>query len=172
MKVGYLDKLNTVVETFLGDDTIKQTIQNLKMKIRKADEPFIWNVINFEPIQQNLPLNIKSGWIFVLKKATSYIAHYHPNSVQHTILVEGKGKVRIKDQIKDLKVFDSSAFSEDDMWCVVDKNVPHEFFPKGEMVVISFHTCLPDELIEIKYGSGEKRTYKKLEHHWNKTSQA
>jgi len=140
---------------------MKWLMEIYKMKIQESDEPFIWNVINLESIQQYLPPNIKSGWIFVLKKGTPSIAHYHPNSVQHTVIIEGKGKVRIKDHIKDLKIFDSSAFSEEDMWCVVDKNVPHEFFPLGEMVVISFHTCLPDELIEIKYGNGEKRIYKK-----------
>jgi hypothetical protein len=63
MKVSYLDTLDTIVETLLKDETIKEAIQNLKMKIRDSEEPFIWSVI--DSFQQNLPSNIKSIWIFV-----------------------------------------------------------------------------------------------------------
>lgn len=161
MKIGYLDELNSVVKILLKDYAIKLAIKNLKLKTRETSEPFIWSVIDINSHHQNLPPNIKSVWIFVLKKGASSIAHYHPNSTQHTVMIEGKGKVRIKDHMKDLKTFDSSSSTEKDIWCIIDKNVPHEFFPTEDMVVISFHTCLPDELIEIKCESGEKRKYEK-----------
>ena len=55
-------------------------------------------------------------------------------------------------------------FAEDvspsDKWVVIDENVPHEFFPEKEnMVVISFHTCDANELEEIGCTTGEKRLY-------------
>jgi len=161
MKVGYLDELNRVVKILLKNHALKLAIKNLKLKIRETSEPFIWSVIDINSLHQNLPSHIKSGWIFVLKKGISSIAHYHPNSTQHTVMIEGEGKVRIRDHLKDLKTFDSFSSIEEDIWCIIDKNVPHEFFPLKEMVVISFHTCLPDELIEIKCESGEKRIYEK-----------
>lgn len=64
----YLETLNTIVKTLLKDINVKETIQILKMKIREAGEPFIWSLINIDSFQQNLPSNIKSIWIFVLKK--------------------------------------------------------------------------------------------------------
>ena len=85
MKVKYLDTLNTIVETLWKNKAIRETIQNLKMKIRESQEPFIWSVIDVDSFQQNLPSNIKSIWVFVLKKNTPSIAHYHPNSTQHTV---------------------------------------------------------------------------------------
>lgn len=158
----YLETLNTIVKTLLKDINIKETIQNLKMKIREAGEPFIWSLINIDSFQQNLPSNIKSIWIFVLKKNTPSIAHYHPNSIQYTIMVEGKGKVKIVDHYEDLKLFGSSHLSKEDIWYVIDENTYHEFFPQEkDMVLISFHTCLPEELIEIRCDSGEHRVYEK-----------
>ena len=159
MKIRYLDTLNIIIEKILKDKTIKESIQNLKIKIRESEEPFVWSVINIDSFQQDLPTNIKSIWLFVLKKNTPSIAHYHPNSTQHTVMIEGKGKVKIRGCWKDLKLFNSSKRG---IWHVIDESTPHEFFPQGkDMVVISFHTCLPKELIEIKCDSGEYHVYEK-----------
>jgi quercetin dioxygenase-like cupin family protein len=159
MKVKYLDALNTVVGMLLRDESTQRTIQNLKTRIQQSKEPFVWSVVNIGPFQQNLPSNIKSVWIFVLKKDTPSIAHYHPNSIQHTVMIEGKGKVKIDDVGEDLRLFNPQ---NRESWYVIDKNLPHEFYPEGqEMVVISFHTCSSDELIEIKSDSGEHRLYYK-----------
>jgi hypothetical protein len=47
-----------------------------------------------------------------------------------------------------------------DKWVVIDKNVPHEFFPEEEnMGVVSFHTCEATELSEVGCETGEKRLY-------------
>jgi Tfp pilus assembly protein FimT len=94
MKVNYLKALNTAVETLLKDRDIKRTIQDLKVKIQETKEPFIWSAVDITTYHWNLPSNIKSIWIFVLKRNTPSIAHYHPNSIQHTVIVEGKGKVK------------------------------------------------------------------------------
>ncbi len=158
----YLKALNTIIKTLLKDISVKETIQNLKMKIREPGEPYIWSLINIDSFQQNLPSNIKSIWIFVLKINTPSIAHYHPNSIQHTVMVEGKGKVKIADHYEDLKLFGSSHLSKEDIWYVIDENTYHEFFPQEkDMVLISFHTCLPEELIEIRCDSGEHCVYEK-----------
>ncbi|MEW5759750.1 MAG: hypothetical protein AB1779_03170 [Candidatus Thermoplasmatota archaeon] len=158
----YLDALNTIVKMLLKDEIIKKSISNLKKKIQDSEEPFIWSVINPDPFQQILPSNVRSIWIFVLKKDTSSIAHYHSNTTQHTVMIEGKGKVKIGDRWKDLRQFVLSNSSNQDVWCVIDKNTCHEFFPQEkDMVVVSFHTCLPEELVEIKCDSREQRVYER-----------
>ena len=159
MKISYLDTLNAITKILFEDKAIKEIIQKLKIKIQDSEEPFIWSVINIDSFQQNLPSKIKSIWIFVLKKNIPSIAHYHPNSIQHTVMIEGRGKIRISDNWEDLILFDSS---KENTWHVINSNTPHEFFPKGEdMVVFSFHTCTYTELIEINCDSGEKRVYEK-----------
>jgi hypothetical protein len=157
---GELKKLSSMVESLLKDDKIIKIIENLKMKIKDSDEPFIWNNIDENYFHEQVPLDIKSGWIFALKKDTPSIQHYHPNSVQHTVMIEGKGKVRIGDWMKELEKFKPYISSGNDIWYIIDKNIPHEFFPQEEdMVVISFHTCASKDLIEIKCANHKTRKY-------------
>lgn len=69
-----------------------------------------------------------------------------------------EGKATIGEAQKELKIFDPQ---NEKTWIVVYKNTPHEFFPEEQdMAVISFHTCLDDELIEIEVSSGRGRLYK------------
>ena len=157
MNTNYLDTFNIVVTALLQDEGIQETIQRLKMKISDAEEPFVWKSIDPSPYRQQLPPDIKSIWIFVLKKDTASIAHYHPNSTQYTVMIEGKGKAMIGDRYETLRV----CWNEDTSnWLEIDANTPHEFYPEEQdMVVISFHTSLSEELIEIKCDSGEVRGY-------------
>jgi hypothetical protein len=149
-----------MVENLLKDDRVIKTIKNLKMKIRDSDEPFIWSNIDINYYRQNVPSDIRSGWIFVLKRDSPSIAHYHPNSTQYTVMIEGKGRVKIGDYTRKLVKFESHMSSENDIWCIIDINIPHEFFPFNEdMVVVSFHTCAAQELIEIKCASHKTRKY-------------
>ena len=157
MKEEYLKDLDAAVKMLLQDSSVRVTMDNLKANIQKSNEPFVWNTIELPPFKDRLPLEIQSVWIFVLKRNTPSVAHYHPNSIQHTVMIEGKGRVRIGKQWKELRLFDPQ---DDESWCIIDKNVPHEFWPEEqEMVVISLHTCLSNELMEINCGSGGQRSY-------------
>lgn len=160
MNVGDLKQLSNIVESLLKDDEVIKTIENLKMKIKDSDEPLIWEVIDINYFRQNVPSDIRSGWIFVLKKDTPSIAHYHPNSIQHTVMIEGKGKVNVGEYTRALVNFGFKKSSDKDVWCIIDKNIPHEFFPQEEnMVVISFHTCSWEALIEVKCSNHKTRKY-------------
>jgi len=157
MKKEYLKDLNAVVRILLKDSSVKETVDNLKAQIQKSDEPFVWETIGITPFKDRFLPEIQSVWTFVLRRNTPSVAHYHPNSIQHTLMIEGKGKVKIDKQWKELRLFDPQ---DDESWCIIDKNVPHEFYPEEqEMVVISLHTCFSHELIEINYDGGEQRSY-------------
>jgi len=155
MNRKYLKKLCKATQKLLAEENIEKIISNLKIKIDKSKEPFIWHIVDIKNFQ-GLPLNIKSAWIFVLKPNVSSHLHYHPNSVQHTTVIEGKGKIRIGNSYQNLRLFDAN---DETTWYIINKNVPHEFFPMKKTVIISFHTCLSHELIEIRCESGEKRIY-------------
>ena len=66
---------------------------------------------------------------------------------------------KVAGECKPLVQFGSDV-SPVDEWVVIDENVPHEFFPEEEnMVVVSFHTCEASELEEVGCNTGEKRLY-------------
>ena len=156
---AYVPKMNDLVQLLLEKEHIRNTIVRLKAEATEGNEPFVWAVLEKEEWQNWLPVEIKSGWIFVLKKDTPSECHYHPNSVQHMIMVEGHGKSQVGDEAKEMRLL-GSGHEPQDTWYVIEKGVEHEFFPeKTNMVVISFHTCEADELQEISCGSGQKRTY-------------
>ena len=150
MNANDLEKLNTAVEFLISQKTVLETIERLDQEVDHSQEPFVWSVIELDSIARPLPDVIKSCWIFVLKKNVPSGCHYHPNSVQHMVTIKGHGRQQIAGQSKSL-----------DKWVIIDKNVPHEFFPEDEnMVVISFHTCGATELEEISCDTGGKRLYK------------
>lgn len=156
--MNYLKTLAKITENINNDAYTIEIIKNLKLEIKMSGEPFQGKAIETNFLMDDLPKEIKSAWIFVLKHNTPSIAHYHPNSVQHSALIEGKGKVMIGDRLQSLELFDPL---HENTWLIIEKNVPHEFFPEDEdMIVISFHTCAPENLMEVKCATGEMRIYK------------
>ena len=137
-----------------------ETISRLKQEIGRKDDPFVWSVIDQACISAQLPRNIKSTWIFVLKEGVPSGSHYHSNNVQHMVVVEGRGQSNVGGQSRRMIEFGSPDHSPEDIWFVIEEGEEHEFLPKwGDMVVISFHTCEAHELEEIACGTGQSRRY-------------
>lgn len=158
MNRGYLKNLNSVTKKLLKNPRVKEIITDLKAKLPHAQEPFIWKALDIESFKDKLPPEIQSAWIFVLKRNIPSEVHYHPNSIQHTIMIEGQGKAKIGRQWKDLNLFSPDKIES---WCIIDKDIPHEFYPKKQdMTVLSFHTCSCHELLEVKTKGSKERTYK------------
>lgn len=160
MKVDYLEKLNDAVKLLMTQETFSETVERLSEEIQHSQEPFVWSVIDPNSTDGELPDVIKSCWIFVLKKDVPSGCHYHPNSIQHMVMIKGQGQSKVAGTYKRMAQFGSPNDSLADTWYVIDKGVPHEFFPELEdMEVVSFHTCEGNELEEISCESGEKRLY-------------
>ena len=154
--MDYLPQLNEAVAELLTRQAIRDLAENLKNELPETSEPFVWSTIDMESISAQLPDNIKSCWMFVLKKGVPSGCHFHPNSIQHMVMIEGEGTSKIGSESGQLKRFSES----DDGWCVIPEGVPHEFFPTAsDMIVISFHTCPSEELQEISCDSGAAREY-------------
>lgn len=152
----YLVRLSCVTTRILNTTETAYAIDNLKNKITNSPEPFLWHPVNLTYHLSDLPKSILSCWIFAIKKPTG--AHIHPNSKQHTTIIEGKGQIRIGKYYKTFKCFKPTALNT---WYIIEKGIPHEFFPEKNIVlVISYHTCKSNELIEIRCDNGAKRIYK------------
>jgi hypothetical protein len=156
----YLPLLNEAVAQLVTRREIHNLIDSLKNQLQQTFEPFVWSTINLQSITARLPYTIRSCWIFVLKKDVPSGCHYHPNSIQHMVMIEGEGTSKVGPKTRQMKDFGEPDCSLDDIWYVLPEGVPHEFFPRErDMVVVSFHTCASDELEEISCESGTARNY-------------
>jgi hypothetical protein len=157
-----LEKLNTAVEFLVNRRPFLETVTQLSEDIKRSQESFVWSVIDLSSIECELPEGIQSSWIFVLKKDVASGCHYHPNSIQHMVMIKGQGMSKVAGEYKPIVQFQSSNGSLADKWLVIGKGIPHEFFPEKEnMVVVSFHTCDARELEEVNCETGEKRVYER-----------
>jgi len=159
-----LESLNTAVESLINRKTFLETVAQLSEEITHSPEAFVWSVIDLSSVKRELPEGIRSGWIFVLKKDVSSGCHYHPNSIQHMVMMKGQGMSKIAGEYRRMLQFGSANDSLANKWFVIEKGVPHEFFPeKEDMVVVSFHTCEANELEEVDCETGKSRVYERSE---------
>jgi hypothetical protein len=157
---GYLQQLNDAVAELVTRPSIQSVVDTLKEQLPHTAGPFVWSTIDLESLTTPLPDDIKSGWIFVLKKDVPSGCHYHPNSIQHMVMIEGEGTSKVGTSAGRMKLFEAQGCALDETWYVIPEGVPHEFFPEGrDVVVVSFHTCYADELEEISCDSGASRNY-------------
>jgi mannose-6-phosphate isomerase-like protein (cupin superfamily) len=155
-----LRRLNDAVAEVVAQPAFSQVVDDLKTQLQHTSEPFVWSTIDLQSLTSPLPDNIRSGWIFVLKKDVSSGCHYHPNSVQHMVMIEGEGTSKVGTISGEMKRFGEPVGALDETWYVIPENVPHEFFPRGrDVVVVSFHSCDSEELEEISCDSGATRNY-------------
>jgi len=160
MNADYLQNLNDTVEQIVRQKTFSEIVEGLKKELSYSDEPFVWSVLDLSSVNCALPDRIKSGWVFVLKRDVPSGGHYHPNSVQHMVMIEGRGQSCVGNVRKEMVRFGTPGQPLESVWYVINEGVPHEFFPEEtEMVVVSFHTCEARELEEVACGSGAERLY-------------
>jgi hypothetical protein len=158
MNISDLEKLNAAVEFLINQEAFLATVEQLSRQIDQSQEAFVWSVIEANSIDRALPESIKSCWIFVLKKDVASGCHYHPNSIQHMVTIKGEGVSKVAEEYKKMVRFGNDTLAN--VWLVIGKGIPHEFFPeKEDMVVVSFHTCEAKELEEVSCKTGEKRLY-------------
>ena len=158
--MSYLPQLDEAVARLITRPAIHSVIDTLKHELQHTTEPFVWSTIDLRSIEVRLPDTIRSCWIFVLKKDAPSGCHYHPNSIQHMVMIEGEGTSKIGASSRPMKRRGEPDCSLDDIWCVIPEGVTHEFFPTArDMVVVSFHTCDSDELEEVSCDSGATRNY-------------
>ena len=160
MNADYLQNLNDAVEQIVRRKTFSEIVEGLKKELNYSEEPFVWSVLDLGSVNCALPERIKSGWVFVLKRNVPSGRHYHPNSVQHMVMIEGRGQSCVGNVRKEMVRFGTPAQPAETIWYVINEGVPHEFFPEEtDMVVVSFHTCEARELEEVACGSGAERLY-------------
>lgn len=160
MTLNDLKKLHAAVESLLRQESFSKAVECLRLELRGSSEPFVWSTVELSTLGVALPASIKSGWVFLLRSDVPSGCHYHPNSVQHMVALNGHGRSKIGAVERPTIPFGRAGHSIEEKWYVIEEGVPHEFFPEGEdMTVVSFHTCEASELEEIACGNGTSRKY-------------
>ena len=109
-------------------------------------------------VRGRLPAGVASAWVFVLRAKSRNPAHLHPNSTQYTAAIRGGGSGFFGEREVALRTFDPADPAA--TIHVLPPGMPHAFAPGSEnLVVISFHTVAPEDLVEIEVETDRRRTY-------------
>jgi hypothetical protein len=156
----HLEQLHAAVGWLSKQESFSRALERLRSELGRSQEPFVWATVALETIPVPLPASIKSCWIFLLRRDVPSGSHFHPNSVQHMVALDGQGRSEVGSVVRTMIPFGSTNHSIEEKWYVIEAGVPHEFFPAAEdMAVVSFHTCPAEELEEIASESGSRRVY-------------
>lgn len=159
MDTSKLRELDAAVAHVVGLEWFGETVAGLEVQLAHTSDTFVWATVELSSIPMQLPGEIKSGWIFHLRRDVPSGAHFHPNSVQRMVMVAGQGDAEVAGMRMRMVPFNAVA-DVSDRWLVIEQGAAHEFFPRGEdMTVVSFHTCSPEELEEVECDSGDLRHY-------------
>ena len=111
-----------------------------------------WEPIPLDIYGSGLPEEIRSSWIFVLRKGTTTGAERHPNSHQRMMSFRGSADFPIQRDGK----WESNRLTSDrsapisERWVSIPPYTWHQGIvdADGDWVVVSFHTVVASELIE------------------------
>jgi oxalate decarboxylase/phosphoglucose isomerase-like protein (cupin superfamily) len=137
---------------------IAEAVDAARRMLATSREPFGWRFIDLGSRQ--LPGGIRSGAVFVLPAGTTPPGHHHPNSIQHMRVLAGRAVVTLR-SAEGPAQHDPARYGvgAERPWVVIPSGVVHqlEVSAEGDLVVLSFHTVVEEELLEVS-AAGE-RTY-------------
>jgi quercetin dioxygenase-like cupin family protein len=158
MPIADLQALGALVEEWRIAPAVLRAIAELERQLAACEEPFVGLPLEEALVRGRLPAGVASAWVFVLRARSRNPAHLHPNSTQYTTAIRGGGTGFFGEREVALRSFDAA--DPAGTIHVIPPNTPHAFAPGGEnLVVVSFHTVAPGELVEIEVASARSRTY-------------
>lgn len=150
--------LGLLIEEWRRAPVVLDLARALARDLAAETAPFVGRPLPDDLVRGRLPAPIVSAWIFVLRPRTRNPAHLHPNSTQLTAVIAGGGRFFVGDEAFELASFDASHMER--TLQVFPAGTPHAFEPGDEpLVVLSFHTVAPQELVEIEVESKAARHY-------------
>lgn len=153
-----------LLDIAVKQDSIKQNmigvIQRVEQTLKDNPETYMsWEPIPLDLFKQALPSEIKSSWVFNLRKNTTTGAERHPNSIQRMMSYKGHGDFQTKPDLEWKSNFLESDFDGEieKRWISIPINVWHQGIVSDEnWIVISFHTAEVSDLIEERPEDGDE----------------
>ncbi len=162
-------KVIEILDVTVRNNSIKKQIDAIVKRVEQALENDPKAIMAWEPIPldlyiQQLPSDIKSSWVFILRKNTTTGAERHPNSIQRMMSYKGSGDFQSKPDLEWNSHFLESDFNGEieKRWISIPLNVWHQGIVGDEnWAVISFHTAEVSELIEERPEEGDASKFHK-----------
>jgi hypothetical protein len=166
-----LETLDRILRANAVREQVSSIISRVRPALaRKPEALMTWEPISLEVFGGQLPSEIRSSWVFVLRAGADTGAERHPNSHQRMMSWQGTGDLRTADPPthkatawqeaeiiwrSNILVSDPSAPLEK-RWISILPNVWHRpvISNEADWVVISFHTVPASELIEERLNPG------------------
>ena len=87
------------LDNALRSDRVREHIRSIVVRVReqlahRKDALMTWEPFPLEILQKELPPDIRSAWIFVLRAGADTGAERHPNSHQRMMSFEGSGDMQ------------------------------------------------------------------------------
>lgn len=139
--------------------------------LHQSDGPMAWETVPLDLFEQ-LPAEILSCWVFLLRASADTGAERHPNSHQRSLSLVGEGEtqLRVAGQWRTHVIGSDPDSPLDSRWVTIPPGTWHRWVvgPR-DWAVLSFHTVPADSLIEerpsaaddLDGGATERRTYQR-----------
>jgi hypothetical protein len=146
---------------------VANVVPTLELRLRlDPDAIMAWEPIPLETFDRPLPPDIRSSWIFVLRKGITSGAERHPNSHQRMMSFRGGGDFPVQrdGEWQSHRLTSDRARPLEERWVSIPPSTWHQGIvdPDEHWVVVSFHTVPAEDLIEERPkedGSVEGRPY-------------
>jgi hypothetical protein len=156
-----------ILDKAVSDHSVKQKIDKIVGRVednlnKNQSEVMAWEPIPLDLYQQKLPGEIKSSWVFILRKNTITGAERHPNSRQRMMSYRGKGDFQTKPGDAWISHFLDSSTADplEKRWISIPHNVWHQGIVGNEnWIVVSFQTTGVTELIEERSEGEDTNTF-------------
>jgi hypothetical protein len=141
----------------LRSENVRKQIRSVVERVREQlartkDAVMSWEPFPLNVLATELPREIRSAWVFVLRAGADTGAERHPNSRQRMMSFEGSGDLQTGEPEtwqSNVLVSDPDATLEQ-RWISIPPNVWHRpvIDAAADWAVVSFHTVPAEELIE------------------------
>ena len=144
-----LDQLERAIDAAMRETVLPAFVRDAQTRLReRSDLQMTWSSIPLS-LYRDLPGDVQSAWVFVLRAGISTGAERHPNSRQRMVSHAGVGDIRTWEE----SGWRSNVLSGEGDGRVslsIPPNVWHRpVIPAGaDWTVLSFHTAPDAELIE------------------------
>ena len=145
--------LNEAVHTDAAAATITEALRRVTQELGTSSQLMAWEVVPLSAFGDNLPPNIRSCWIFVIRAQAATGAERHPNSHQRSLSLTGSGTFELRDGStwRSHPLTSSERDSVGQRWVSIPPSTWHRLFVGSEpWGMVSFHTVDAADLIEEK----------------------
>jgi hypothetical protein len=145
-------QLNDLVRAEPASTVIRTTLARVVEELAASSQVMAWDVVPLESFGGELPVAIRSCWIFVIRPGAKTTAERHPNSHQRSLSLTGTGTFEVRERNAwEPHALVSDAAGGDQRWVTIPPSTWHRLSAGSEpWGMVSFHTVAAPELIEEK----------------------